>query len=203
MHRHASPPPVPRPPVVMQLNAKLSHPLLSKINANSVTCQVENVLSKLPNECVCVRREPHRTLLPAGSYTHYPCGITPPSDRLQLSAHCFLCRCARVSLSLLSLPGACANIFLLPECNFVLFPDVRLTNSCQSARCACQILSRPLLLTYTASCKSIQPREVSSTVYHIKTKQGDVEVLCGRQKQTKVLNNFKADSKKTYGFQTY
>lgn len=56
MHRHASPPQVPRPPVGMQLIAKLSHALFSNINANSVTCQVENVLSIVPNECVCALR---------------------------------------------------------------------------------------------------------------------------------------------------
>ena len=38
----------------MQQNAKLSHPLFSKINANSVTCQAENALPELPNDCLCV-----------------------------------------------------------------------------------------------------------------------------------------------------
>ena len=49
MHNHAS-----HPPVGMQQNAKLSHPLFSKINANSVTCQAENALPELPNDCLCV-----------------------------------------------------------------------------------------------------------------------------------------------------
>lgn len=94
----------------MQQKAKLSHPLFSKINANSVTCQVEKVLSELPNECFCERCEPHATQLPAGSNTHYPCGIIPPSDRLRLSAHCFPSCSARVSLSSLCSPCMCKHL---------------------------------------------------------------------------------------------
>lgn len=75
----------------MQHNGKLSHALFSKTNANSVTCQVENILPKLFNDCSCVRSEPHATQLPTESNTHYLCDIIPPSDRLRHSAHCFLC----------------------------------------------------------------------------------------------------------------
>lgn len=69
------------PPIGMQQNAKLSHPLFSKINANSGTCQVEKVQREPPNECFCVCCEPHASQRPAGSNTHYLCVIIPPSDR--------------------------------------------------------------------------------------------------------------------------
>lgn len=116
-HRHILcitmqvPPPTPPPlDIGIQQNAKLSRPLFSKINANSVTCQVENVLLELSNECFCVCCEPHATQLPAGSNTHYPCGILPPSDTARLSARCFLCCSACVSLSSLCLPCMCKHL---------------------------------------------------------------------------------------------
>ena len=117
MHNHEG------PPTGMQQNTKLSHPLFSEINANSATCQMESVLPGLPNKCFCVRSEPHATQLPAGSNTHYPCGIIPPSDRPQLSAQCFPRCSARVSLFSFLFPvrsltfacgGVCGILLLLP-----------------------------------------------------------------------------------------
>lgn len=106
------------PPIGMQQNAKLRLPLFSKINANSVTCQVQNVLSELPNECFCVRCEPHATQLPAGSNTHYPCGIIPPSDRPRLPCSLFsLLQC--MYQSLLSVPH------VIHTCGILLYSLMR------------------------------------------------------------------------------
>ena len=142
------------PPVGMQQNAKLSHPLFSKINANSVTCQAENALSELPNDCVCVcvRCEPHATQLPAGSNTHYPCGIVPPGDRLRLSAHCFLCAavcvcvCVCVSVSV-TLSFLCSHVQTFARggaSDSPRFPDV----------CVCVCVTDWLSLQPICACRS-------------------------------------------------
>ena len=109
MQNHARP-----LPIGMQQSAKLRHPLFSKINANTVTCRVENVPPELPNECFCVRCEPHATQLPAGSNTHYPRGIIPPSDSpLAVFSACSAC----VSLSLFVFLNICVSHVLKCVCD--------------------------------------------------------------------------------------
>lgn len=148
--------PMQGPPIGMRQNTKLTLPLFSKINANSVTCQAENVLSELPNEYFCVCCEPHATQLPAGSNSHYPCGIIPPTDRLRLPAHCFLCCSACVSLSSLwsrcickHLPVTRGNLFCSPMC--VRVTDVTLPMRARTSSLSGSLLSRYVCVTFSST----------------------------------------------------
>lgn len=136
----------------MQQDAKLSHLLFSKINANSVTCQVENILSFLTSDSAYAVSH----MLPAESNTHYPGGIVPPSDRLWLSAHSFLCCSACVTLSSLCSPCMCQHLCGILLCCLMC---ACVTDSCHFA-CTCalqcftlQVYECDVLLMFLSTCQ--------------------------------------------------